>query len=379
MDDRDLFAVEGKPGGVVSRKDFIKLAAVTAGLIAAGCTPAWLLKQTPTAIPAGSLNPSYKVALAHVESYDRKLVKQMLQELLEGTGGLAGVVNRGDKVALKVNLTGGLHFNPPHGYSAPESYITHPEIVRSIGELLYDAGAKELMIVEALYDQEPVSAWGYKQMAKDLGASIIDLNTPAPYNDFVRVPVGPGWLIYEYFYLNPILQDIDAFISIAKMKCHYNCGITLSMKNLIGLVPVSKYRLSDDHWWRSALHGAEKETKTRLPRVIVDLNRARPINFALIDGIMTAEGGEAPRGSFRPLRPQLLAAGRNPTALDAVVTAAMGFDPLANPPTPPFLRGDNYLSMSTELGLGTNRLEEIEVAGESLEKIGTPFNPAWEM
>jgi hypothetical protein len=57
----------------------------------------------------------------------------------------------------------------------------------------------------------------------------------------------------------------------------------------------------------------------------------------------------------------------------------MGFDPLANPPTPPFLRGDNYLSMSTELGLGTNRLEEIEVAGESLEKIGTPFNPAWEM
>ena len=53
------------------------------------------------------------------------------------------------------------------------------------------------------------------------------------------------------------------------------------MKNLIGLVPTNHYRLSEDHWWRSALRGAGNKTKARLPRVVVDLNRARPIHLAL--------------------------------------------------------------------------------------------------
>jgi len=298
---------------------------------------------------------------------------------VEEAGGLAGVCNPGDKAALKVNLTGGLNFNPSKGFSATESYVTHPEIVRAFGELLIDAGAKQLYIVEALYDQGSVISWGYEQMAKELGASIIDLNTPSPYKDFVNIPVGPDWFIYETFLLNPILQDVDVFISIAKMKCHYNCGITLAMKNLVGLVPVSKYRLSDDHWWRSALHGLENETKTRLPRVILDLNRVRPIDFALIDGIMTAEGGESPRGSFHPVQPGVLAAGSNAVAVDAVVTAVMGFDPLAIPPTPPFLRADNYLSLASELGMGTNHLEAIQVVGASMEEVETSFNPALEM
>ena len=69
------------------------------------------------------------------------------------------------------------------------------------------------------------------------------------------------------------------------------------MKNLIGLAPVSLYRTSPEHWWRSAQHG-DDYSPSRLPRVIVDLNRARPVHMALVDGIKAAEGGEVPRGSF---------------------------------------------------------------------------------
>jgi uncharacterized protein (DUF362 family) len=61
--------------------------------------------------------------------------------------------------------------------------------------------------------------------------------------------------------------------------------------------------------------------------VILDLNRARPVHLALIDGIKTAEGGDAPRGSFNPVQPGVLIAGKDPVAADAVATAAMGFDP----------------------------------------------------
>jgi len=358
----------------LTRRDFLKLAGITAGLVAAGCQPKWL----ETVAPA-SVAPTARVAIAQAETYDRLLIKQKVQDLLEGLGGLADVVKPGARVALKVNLTGGMHFSPPVGFTVPESYVTHPEVVRALGELLIDAGAGELFIVEAVYDQESYPAWGYEPVAKGLGATLIDLNIPAPYPDFVPTPTGPGWFIYEDFLFNPILQEVDTFISIAKMKCHFNCGITLSMKNLVGLAPCTHYRLSEDHWWRSAFHGEGEQTKTRLPRVILDLNRARPIHFALVDGVMTAEGGESPRGSFRPLQPGILVAGKDPVATDAVATAAMGFDPLASPPTLPFIRSDNYLALAGELGLGSNDLRGVEVVGAALDDVEVQFGPAWEM
>jgi uncharacterized protein (DUF362 family) len=106
------------------------------------------------------------------------------------------------------------------------------------------------------------------------------------------VPVGQGWSIYQQFTLRPLLQEIDTFISIAKIKCHMIAGVTLSMKNLFGLAPLQHYRLAPKDTYRSAFHGAESETGVRVPRIIIDLNRLRPIHLALLDGIKTVEGGE---------------------------------------------------------------------------------------
>jgi uncharacterized protein (DUF362 family) len=381
----------------ISRRRFLqRLGGAAAGLLAAGClpkppigmpepTPTLALTIPPTSMPtiAPTILPSppslSKVAIAQARSYDRTLVRQQVQAVLDGLGGLGDVVSSGDRVAIKVNLTSGTHFEPPAGLSATESYLTHPEVVRALGELLRDAGARELFIVEAVYDRESYPLYGYEAMAKALDATLIDLNDPHPYSDFASTPVGEGWFIYENFVLNRILEEVDAFVSVAKMKCHFNCGVTHSMKNLIGLVPASHYRLSEDHWWRSALHGTGNETKNRLPRVILDLNRARPIHLALIDGIKTAEGGEVPRGSFNPVEPGVLIAGKNPVATDAVATAAMGFDPTVEPPAAPFLRSDNYLNLAQSLGLGTNRLKEIEVVGASIDDVRYQFVPSRQM
>jgi uncharacterized protein (DUF362 family) len=141
-------------------------------------------------------------------------------------------------------------------------------------------------------------------------------------------------------------------------------------------MPVSEYRLSPDDWWRSAAHGTAEEVGTRLPRVIVDLNLARPIHLALIDGIKTAEGGEVPRGSFAPVAPGVLLAGKNAVATDAVATAVMSFDPRADYPASPFLHAENHLNLAAALGLGTNRLAAIEVVGEAIEDVRFPFHPS---
>jgi uncharacterized protein (DUF362 family) len=319
------------------------------------------------------------VAIAQVESYDRDLVREHVQALLDGLGGLDDVIRSGDRVAIKVNLTSGTDFESAAGVPAIESYVTHPEVVRALSALLRDAGAGQLFIVEAVYDEESYPLWGYEDVAKALDATLIDLNHAHPYSDFASVSVGEHWSFYEDFRFNHILEEVDAFVSVAKMKCHFNCGVTLSMKNLVGLVPVSHYRLSEDDWWRSALHGPGDEARTRLPGVIADLNRARPIHLALIDGIKTAEGGEVPRGTFNPVEPGMLIAGKNPVATDAVATAAMGFDPTIDPPAAPFLRSDNYLNLAHELGLGTNRLGRIEVVGASVDDVRHKFAPSLRM
>jgi uncharacterized protein (DUF362 family) len=109
--------------------------------------------------------------------------------------------------------------------------------------------------------------------------------------------------------------------------------------------------------------------------VIADLFQARPIDLALIDGIKTAEGSEGPWNQcFGPVQPGVLVAGKDAVATDAVAAAVMGFDPVADYPAKPFLRGDNHLNLAYGLGLGTNRLGEIAIVGATVSDVQHAFS-----
>jgi uncharacterized protein (DUF362 family) len=306
-------------------------------------------------------------------------VHQQVQTLLDGLGGLDDVISPGDRVAIKPNLTGGTGAIPLPGVPAIESFVTHPALVRALGELLLDAGAGELFIVEAVWGWDSYTSWGYEEVATYLGATLIDLNEPTPpdYPNFVSAPVGTGWFVYDSYTIHPILQDIDVFVSVPKMKCHATCGLTLSLKNHIGLVPLSHYRCQPTDGNRSALHGCGGgDFRDRLPGVIVDLARIRPIHLALIDGIKTAEAGEGPWiDTMAAVEPGVLIAGKNPVATDAVSAAVMGFDPTTDYPASPFTNNSNHLSLANGASLGPHRLEEIEVVGESIEDVCYEFEP----
>ncbi len=361
----------------LSRRDFLRSAGLAAaGLLAAGCQ----VKEPPatekTPAKAGT-RPTVAIATAH--DYAREQIYAHVRDLLDAIGGLSDVVSRGDRVAIKVNLTGGTSIRPLRGVSAIESYITHPEVVRALGQLLRDAGARELLIVEAVYEWASYVQWGYEEVAEAIEAELIDLNDTAPYNDFAQTAVGDGSFIYDHFTFNHVLEDVNAFVSVSKMKNHYSCGVTHTMKNLIGLVPARFYRLTAQDNYRSAFHGQGDAFSTRLPRVIMDLNRARPIHLGLIDGIKTTQGGEGPWiETMSPIAPGVLIAGKDVVATDAVATAAMGYDPTIEPPNSPFLRSDNHLNLAYDLGLGTNHLDQIDVVGSSIDDIATEFEPCWD-
>lgn len=435
-EERSQPLADGSPGKTITRRDFLKLmGAATVGALSTGCqsnppsptpiptaslspasiptaspsstsiptaspsstpiptaspsrapipmtnlspTPIPTARPSPTRTPAVTRSLRPRVAIAKAAQYERKLVRQQMQTLLDNLGGVSDIIRRGARVAIKVNLTGGTGPQPLPKVSAIESYVTHPEVVRALGELLRDAGASQLYVVEAVYEARSYPEWGYTDVAQSIGAGLVDLNDPAPYRGFTSAPVGKNWLLYDSFTFHPILQEIDAFVSVAKMKCHWNCGVTHSMKNLIGLVPMVKYRLESSDTNRSAFHGKGDEFRVRLPKVILDLNRARPIHLAVIDGIKTVEGGEGPWHNLAPVDPGVLIAGKNALAADTVATAVMGFDPTTEYPNPPFLHGNNHLNLARELGLGANRIEGIEVVGTAIKDVLHPFAPSRE-
>jgi uncharacterized protein (DUF362 family) len=364
----------------ISRRNFLKLAAAGASGIVSACAPAPTGEQAstriaPTLAPIPTPTSTPQVAIAQADSYDRSLVHQQVQAMLDGLGGLGDVVRPGARVAIKINLTGGSGQPRIGGLSPVESYFTHPQVVGALGELLRDAGAAQITIVEAVYG-DVFRESGFEAIAKTIDAKLVDLNRTAPYRDFATAPVGDNWHIYSDFIFNHILQEIDVFVSVAKMKCHWWCGVTHSMKNLVGLVPQAKYQARPEDTYRTALHGPEDETPARLPRVIVDLNRARPIHLAVVDGIKTVEAGEGPWIlGVAPVSPGVLVASKSPLAADAVATAVMDFDPEAEALTSPFLRGHNHLSLASEAGLGTHRLADIQIVGASLDEVRCSFRP----
>jgi len=312
-----------------------------------------------------------KVAVTEADSYDRAFIKQKVQHLFTEIGGIGDIVQPGAKAAIKINLTGGssFAFHPRlQGVDIRECMWTHPEVVRAVGELIIDCGVNgnDIYIVEALWDDASYCNFGYLGVQQGLGAQLVNLNDAAPYPDFITKQVGPNSFYYSSFMCNQILDEVDVYISIPKMKQHYDAGVTHSLKNQVGMVPLQHYVLPNIPGYRSALHFDGGNIRTHLPRSICDLNFARPVNLAVVDGVKNAVGGEgAWNPTFQPAESNVLLAGKDPVATDSVASYLMGNDPEAEKlQLPDGAQCDNYLELLNQKGMGTNQMNEIEIVGD---------------
>ena len=83
-----------------SRRDFLRsMSAATAALLVGGVANRQLF-GSPMA--GNSL-----VATATATSYDRALIRQLMENMFSNLGGLGDLIKSGDSVAIKINLTGG--------------------------------------------------------------------------------------------------------------------------------------------------------------------------------------------------------------------------------------------------------------------------------
>ncbi len=376
-----------------SRRQFLGAAGMVAG--AAVAQP--VLKSVAAA-------PSSRVAIGLCSEYDRR-VSEVLTTMFDQLGGLQKLVG-GKTVAIKLNLTGPTS-NKLNNMPNEMTHWVHPQVIGSLVGLLGSAGAKRIRLLEsAPFGTKPLedfmlsAGWRPKDFASAAAhVEFENTNFLGSGKNYSRFMVPGGGLMYAGFDLNHSYNDADVFVSLAKLKEHRTAGVTLSMKNWFGITPCTIYSEEapvDEPsivpvGFRAPMHSGSrvpprsapqpvaesKDPGFRVPRITADLVAARPIHLAVIDGIYTITGGELPGQQrnwiHQPVHPGVLIAGTNCVATDAVGTAVMGFDPMADRGTAPFETCDSTLKLAEHLGVGTRDLSRIEVAGTPIAKAKFPF------
>lgn len=353
---------------------------------------------------ASAAQTNTRVAIAKCNSYGAPLTPA-LSGLFDQLGGLEGLV-KNKTVAIKVNLTGSPTYRL--GYApAGASHYTNPAVIGATIHLMGRAGAKRIRILESPWSTaEPLeevmlqAGWEPRELLR--AAPLVEFentNWLGNAKKYTRFQTANGGHIYPGFDLNHSYEDCDVFVSLAKAKDHATAGITLSLKNCFGITPCTVYGTGagvDEpsvtpkggrdmfHFGRrqpSKSAPSEKDTSTpreggyRVPRIVADINAARPINLAIIEAVTTMSGGEGPWNGpgLKLVSPGFIVAGLNPVATDAVCMRAMNYDPMASRGTPPFETADNTLALAEHLGVGSRDANRIELAGARIEDVRFDF------
>ncbi|MGH9434718.1 MAG: DUF362 domain-containing protein, partial [Terriglobia bacterium] len=228
-----------------------------------------------------------------------------LQDVLWNALKLFNLNLRGKSVLLKPNLV---------DYIEGVETNTHPLLVGAAVECFRRLGAAKVTIGEGPGHQRDtqliLSETGFGSVLKDLGVEFVDLNR----DDVTKVRLRADYSGLHALWLPRTVMAPDFIVSMPKVKTHHWSGVTLSMKNMFGVVPGVKYG-----WPKNILHWRG------IQQSIVDLVATVPINFVIADAIVCMEGNGPLAGSSRRLNRILLA--DDPVAADATCARLMGFVP----------------------------------------------------
>jgi uncharacterized protein (DUF362 family)/ferredoxin len=146
-----------------------------------------------------------------------------------------------------------------------------------------------------------ISRLAFDGLAAHLGVKVVDLNysegMEIGFEDGVRAMVARECV------------EADFLINMPKLKTHFEAGMSVCLKNLIG-----------------CLVGQENKKKTHksLALNILDINRAVKPRLHIVDGLIAMEGLGPTRGT--PVRTGVVIAGVDPYLVDLACSAMAGFD-----------------------------------------------------
>jgi uncharacterized protein (DUF362 family)/NAD-dependent dihydropyrimidine dehydrogenase PreA subunit len=230
--------------------------------------------------------------------------------LLNPFGGMKRFIERGDRVLLKVNLTGA---------SLPETAaVTHPSVVREIAKSVINVGGDPFIgdspigrfskrRLEKAYETS-----GLKQLASDVG---IELNYDTRSKK-IEIPKG------KQLKKTPICNfflNADKTIAIPKLKTHSLMIMSLATKIMYGVVP----------GLTKTLYHSKFLKRNSFAEMFLDLQSFAKPDLYILDGILGMQGDGPLDG--KPIELGLLFASTNAIALDLSVCKMLCINPIGVP------------------------------------------------
>jgi len=159
-----------------------------------------------------------------------------VRKTIEALGGIEKYVKKGKVVVIKPNIA----WNRPPELAAN----TNPLVVAELVRLCVKAGAKEVKVFDrtcnnALYTY---AVSGIEEAAKKEGAKVIQVDET---RGFRNLAFPKGKHITEWEVYGPAI-DADVFINVPIAKHHSLGTLTLSMKNLFGVIGGKRRVLHQD-------------------------------------------------------------------------------------------------------------------------------------
>jgi len=238
-----------------------------------------------------------------------------------------------DKVLIKPNYVVAKH--PSTGVT------TDSRVIDGVIGFLKDIGVKKIVVGEggAGDTERAFDVVGIREVVRKHGVELVNLNR----DTIINVKIPNALALQEIGVAETALKS-TCIINVPKLKVHHMALVTLSMKNLMGLILP-----------KNIIHEHINEKITDLAALF--RNRVR---LNIVDGLVGSEIDEV-HGS--PVKMDLLIAGIDMVSVDTVATAVMGIEP----------KIVRYLKLAEEKGLGTCDLTRIEVLGDRIENVMRKF------
>jgi uncharacterized protein (DUF362 family) len=272
-------------------------------------------------------------------------VKGMIRQIADDTmGGIHNIVKPGNKVLIKINTVIPVPANA--------GFTTDPRMLEALIELVKEQQPGRIQIGERCAmgadTMQAMEACGIVDVANRTGVELC----PFERAEFDMYKIDRPISFNEFPVPRPV-READVYIGLPKMKVHVHTTFTGAMKLQFGNLP--------DYDWMVKCHRDDIYQK------IVNLTRAANPTWFVMDSLYACQGN----GPFSPNSDDLIkdfntiCGGPDPVAVDTVCEALMDWDyPGTNVPS---------TVLGAAEGLGTNRLDEIELKGAAIDRVKRRF------
>ena len=322
----------------LTRRDFIKAAAASAGALTLGTLLDACAKALPSTLPASAPSEAAPQASMPAEGPTATtgplpdlVVAQggepedLVRRALAGLGGMGRFVPPGANVIVKPNICVAYH---TYEYAA----TTNPWVVGALVKMAFEAGAGSVRVMDFPFGGTGRAAYqisGIQEQVEAAGGEMVDMvsfkfiPTENPQAEVLKNPA-----VYED------ILSADVLINVPIAKQHGSSRLTLGMKNLMGVVQN-----------RGAMH-------VSLGQCIADLNALVRPQLTVIDAvrILTANGPTG--GNLADVQKlDTVIASPDVVAADSYAASLFGMKPedLA------------YIVHGTRMGLGRSDLQNLNI------------------